>query len=117
MGQLMHCRGMTMSPFCHRYQPPSKSHLWFLRNSGDSAARLDLCELDRATEKYTAHIKSGQNKFCREGGFVAVPATESVLCHFIAHLAEAGLKSWTLKVYLSAVRFLHIAEGRGDLFV
>lgn len=45
-----------------------------------------------------------------------MPATESVLCHFVSHLAEAGLKSRTLKGYLSAVRFLHIAEGRGDPF-
>lgn len=54
--------------------------------------------------------------FCKAGGFRAVPASEPVLCRFVSHIAEAGLKFRTIKVYLSAVRFLHIAEGEGDPF-
>ena len=34
----------------------------------------------------------------------------------MSHLAEAGLKHRTIKVYLSAIRFLHIKEGTGDPF-
>ena len=62
----------------------------------------------------------GQKKylsFCRAGSFRAVPATEAVLCHFVASMAKAGLKHRTVKVYLSAVRFLHIAEGAEDPFL
>ena len=62
----------------------------------------------------------GQKKylsFCRAGSFRAVPATETVLCRFVASMAKAGLKHRTMKVYLSAVRFLHIAEGAGDPFL
>ena len=46
----------------------------------------------------------------------AVPASEGVLCQFVSQLAREGLKHGSIKVYLSAVRFLHIAEGAGDPF-
>ena len=55
--------------------------------------------------------------FCRVGSFRAVPATETVLCHFVASMAKAGLKHHTIKVYLSAAKFLHIAEGAEDPFL
>ena len=31
-------------------------------------------------------------KFCEVGGFRAVPAAEPVLCRFVAHSAEGGLR-------------------------
>ena len=39
-----------------------------------------------------------------------------MLCWFVSFLAKEGLKHCTIKVYLSAVRFLHIEEGAGDPF-
>lgn len=39
-----------------------------------------------------------------------------VLCSFVSQIAEAGIKHRTIKVYLSAIRFLHIAEGEKDPF-
>ena len=39
-----------------------------------------------------------------------------MLCRFVAFLGEAKLRLRTIKVYLSAVRFLHIEEGHGDPF-
>ena len=62
---------------------------------------------------------SGQKKyleFCRAGGLQAVPASEGVLCSFVAQIAGSGIKHRTAKVYLSAVRSLHIAEGEKDPF-
>ena len=47
---------------------------------------------------------------------MAVPASEDVLIHFISQLTKEGLKHSTMKVYLSAIRFLHIAEGKEDPF-
>jgi hypothetical protein len=44
---------------------------------------------------------------------MALPATEQILCHFVAKLVQDGK---TIKVYLSAVRHLHIGEGIGDPF-
>ena len=69
----------------------------------------------------TQHTYSCDQKkylsFCRAGSFRAVPATEAVLCCFVASMAKTGLKHRTVKVYLSAVRFLHIAEGAEDPFL
>ena len=62
---------------------------------------------------------SGQKKFlefCKAGGLQAMAASELVLCGFVSHATEAGLGHRTIKVYLSSVCFLHIAEGEGDLF-
>ena len=39
------------------------------------------------------------------------------MCRFAAYLAKSGLRFRTIKVYMSAVRFLHIAEGHGDPFL
>ena len=63
--------------------------------------------------------QSAQNRFlafCREGHFLAVPASLETLCHYVSHLADSGLKHRTIKAYLSAIRFLHIAEGAQDPF-
>lgn len=46
----------------------------------------------------------------------AVPVSEQVLCRYVSYLAESGLKHRTIKSYLSAIRFLHIAEGEADPF-
>ena len=62
---------------------------------------------------------SSQKKFltfCRDGGVVAVPASEAMLCWYVSLLAQAGLKYGTIKAYLSSFRHLHIQEGREDTF-
>ena len=48
---------------------------------------------------------------------MGVPATEEVLCRFVSFLADGGLRLRTIKVYLAAVRFLHIAEGCANPFL
>lgn len=90
---------------------------------------LDIAELDKtAGSLFTKGIaestqrtyKSGQTRFlnfCALGNFTAVPVTETVLCYFVARLSNEGLKHRTIKVYLSAVRHLHIAEGKEDPFL
>ena len=95
---------------------------------GAPAARLDIQTLDRlATSYFTKGLAdytqrsygSAQNrflKFCTEVGLQPVPALEQVLCYFVAYLASSKLKHRTIKAYLSAVRYLHIAEGVNDSF-
>ena len=64
--------------------------------------------------------KSAQKRylqFCKDGAFIPLPSSQSILCRFVSHLANQGLKHRTIKAYLSAVRFLHIAEGREDPFI
>ena len=55
--------------------------------------------------------------FCRRAGLRALPATEIGLCYFVAFLAKEKLKHKSIKAYLSAVRFLHIAERKSDPFL
>ena len=55
-------------------------------------------------------------KFCGEAGLTPVPASEEVLCLFVAHLQVQHLKHKTIKMYLSAVRLLHVMEGQGNPF-
>ena len=55
-------------------------------------------------------------KFCAEANLTPLPASEEILCLFVAHLHVQHLKYRTIKSYLSAVRFLHIVEGRGNPF-
>ena len=47
-------------------------------------------------------------RFCEAGSFQAIPLSEAMLCNLVAHIAGSGLN---YKVYLAAVRHLHIAEG------
>ena len=45
-----------------------------------------------------------------------MPVSELVLCQFVTYLAREKLKHRTIKVYLSAIRFLHIEGGMDDPF-
>ena len=42
------------------------------------------------------------------------PATEEVLCSFVASLFRAGIAGTSVKGYLAAIRYTQIALGRGD---
>ena len=42
--------------------------------------------------------------------------TEVVLCGFAADLADVGLKHWSIKKYMSGVRFFQIKAGCNDPF-
>ena len=63
--------------------------------------------------------KSGKDrylKFCLQAGMCSVPTCEQVLCGFVAHLANEHLKYRTIKVYLAAVRHLHISVAQPNPF-
>jgi len=62
---------------------------------------------------------SAQNRFltfCPEAGLQPVPVSEKVLCYFVAYLANSKLKLCTIKSYLSAIRYFHIAEEANEPF-
>ena len=92
-------------------------------------ARLDVRSLDELVGKLvgkklansTSRVyASGQRRylvFCKAGGFTPVPTSEALLCRFVAQLQKDGLKHRSMKVYLAAVRFMHISEGRGNPFL
>ena len=63
--------------------------------------------------------KSGKDrylKFCLQAGMRSVPTCEQVLCGFVAHLSNEHLKYRTIKVYLAAVRHLHISVAQPNPF-
>ena len=49
---------------------------------------------------------------CRQLNTSRTPATEELLCKFVAHLALNNITVSTIKVYLSGVRQLHVREGQ-----
>ncbi len=60
---------------------------------------------------------SGQKRFlgfCGSAGLLAVPASEDVLCKFVAKMASEGLRHRTIKSYMAGIRHLHIEEGLED---
>ena len=90
---------------------------------------MDIPSLEEAVCKYFAKgltqstqqtYRSGKNrylKFCADRRITPTPVIEPVLTSFVAHLAVQGLKSRSIKVYLSAVRHLQIESGFPDPFL
>ena len=72
--------------------------------------------LAESTQRSYSSSQKSYLQFCREASLQPLPASETVLCYFTAYLAKEGLKHWTIKAYLSGVRFLHIAENQADPF-
>ena len=56
------------------------------------------------------------HEFCEAANlYNPFPLTEKVLCYFATYLASQGLTSQSVRVYLAAVRDLHITMGFSDL--
>lgn len=52
--------------------------------------------------------------FCQQSVLQPFPLTEQTMCRFAAHLFDQALAPGTIRLYLSAVRFVQISEGGGD---
>ena len=100
-------------------------------NPGDpkpSGVRLDLTTLSQAVLHYYQRGLAPSTQrtyqagiyqyttFCKLINHTAVPTLESTLLLFVAHLGQQGLTHTTIKVYLAAVRNLHIATGNHQAF-
>ena len=84
---------------------------------------MDISNLEKDVQKYFEQglatstrktYQAGIKKFCQ---FCVVcniqtplPVSQSLLCLFISFLANNGLSYGTIKAYLSAVRYMHIAN-------
>lgn len=55
-------------------------------------------------------------RFCCRVKVPAIPATETTLILFATHLATASISHASIKVYLSAVRHMHILRGLHNEF-
>ena len=83
-------------------------HHSVLLNKADKFLRDGLAASSRTT--YAA----GQGRyihFCNTAKVPATPATEYTLILFITHLASTNICYATIKVYLSAIRHMHVYRG------
>ena len=81
---------------------------------------MDIPDLSRAIQSYYIQglapnihktYQAGQScyaSFCQHHNLSPLPATESTLLLFMASLAKEGVSYTTIKIYLSAIRSLHI---------
>lgn len=84
---------------------------------------MDLHHLDQAVRLYyTAALTASTHKtykvaerrysqFCAEFALPPFPASETILCYYVACLGQQGLAHSTIKTYLSGVRQLQISMG------
>lgn len=56
------------------------------------------------------------NQFCEQFSLPSNPTSEKTLLLFVTHLATRGLSYATIKVYLAAVRYIHVAAGHHNAF-
>jgi len=64
-------------------------------------------------------MKAGHKRylaFYTEASVSAFPTSENTLMLFTSHLAKGGLFHQSIKVYLSAVRKLHVTAGQHDAY-
>ena len=62
--------------------------------------------------------RSGQRRylnFCTQFNLQPIPLQEGTLCRFVAYLACSSLSYQSIRLYLSAIRFLQISYGFPDL--
>ena len=129
--QLITCQEIICNhscPYTHRYpfcQFPSPI---IAADGGLTGAGLDIPSLHRSVQRYYSlgsapstwkAYNSGINqysKFCSLATRDTVPTSESTLLLFVTHLASLKLSHSTIKVYLSRVHSLHVAQGHHDSF-
>ena len=109
---------------CTAGQPAISSHSRRGGSGTGPAIRLDLRMLEQAVSGLfgaglapsTARTyRSGYSRylnFCERAHLTPLPASERVLCLFVAFLVEERVTHSTIKCYLSAVRHLHIQQSR-----
>ena len=91
-------------------------------------ASLDLCRLTKAMEQYyTAGTSPATQKsylaglkhyitFCSQAKLAPIPTTETTLLLFVTYLANQNLAYSTIRVYLTAIRSVHVTEGKHNTF-
>lgn len=90
--------------------------------------RLDIPNLRAAVQHYFEQglapstkksYLAGQKRyfsFCNSINALPIPTTEDILLTFVSYLAQDGISHATIKVYLSAIRSLHISKGLHEVY-
>ena len=92
--------------------------------TSNPSARLDIPELERllqhyieqglATSTHKTYSTSAKKftDFCSKFDITQpLLVDQSLVCYYVSFLADQGLSPATIKVYLSALRYHHIATG------
>ena len=77
----------------------------------DTARFLVDTALRESTHKTYASAQRKFQNFCIDLGIVALPASNDTLMKFVSYLFSHGLKGSTIRVYLAAIRSLHIVNN------
>ena len=84
---------------------------------------LDFSELQITVQQYFVNglapstrksYQAGQSRyhhFCQQLNVTPIPTSERVLLMFMSHLVKEGIAHTTIKVYLAAIRYLHVSVG------
>ena len=67
--------------------------------------------LAASTRKVYSTALNRYSKFCNQYSLCTTPASEVLLCRYVTHLALDHVSANSLKVYLSAIRQLHLQQG------
>ena len=67
--------------------------------------------LAASTKKVYSAAINQYIKFCNQFSLPILPASEHLLCRFVSYLAMKRISASSLRVYLSAVRQLHLQQG------
>ena len=118
----------NMSSFFSRHPPTHPSATTPTSNFFSQQPKLDLTTLQEALQSYyhqglaasthRTYSVGTQNylSFCKQMHSPPLPTSEQTLLLYITHLGQLNLAHKTIKVYLSAVRNLHLTSGHFKVF-
>ena len=84
------------------------THIHLLQHQAQHFLNLGLASTTRAT--YSAGWKKFIN-FCAGTHLISIPASEHTLLLFVTSMAASNISHGTIKVYLSAIRHMHVMSG------
>ena len=102
-----YCKDIIMVALCPSPSYSSSHTLKYLRATAQQYFNLGISAATR--KPYTNGLQK-YSTFCSQTKLQPVPATENTLLLFITHLTQQKLSYATIQVYLSAVRYYHIAN-------
>ena len=98
---------------CYLLKPPRSTRLNKLFSKSQKLLHYALAKSSRNT--YAAGQRRYIN-FCKMARTKPIPMSECTLTLFITHLATSNISQGTIKVFLSAVRHMHICKGLHNHF-
>ena len=97
--------------FTDCFKPPSLLRTVHLNKLLGKAHELLHTGLAKSSRKTYAAGKRRYFNFCKLVGKKLIPTTECTLTLFVTHLATSNTSLRTIKVYLAAVRHMHVCKG------